>query len=196
MTWDEFAKIAGPIKDVILGIAAAITTWVAVRGLNKWHSEMAGRHQYDSARSLVRATYKLRDDIHACRSPFFRSHEFGGDDGVEGWQKAYQDRLAPVFKSLEEFETATLEAESLWGSAIRAKSAAMRACVSKLYAAIEADLDDKRVNGENFKADRDFGKQIRATVSAGRDDASNPLNKEIAKAVKEIEDELRPRMVK
>jgi hypothetical protein len=196
MTWDEFAKIAGPIKDVVLAISAAVTAWVATRGLNRWHREMAGKHQYDTARSLIKATYKLRDDIQACRSPFFRGAEFDGDEGAEGWRKAYAARMGPVLKALEEFETAALEAEALWGAPVRSRAQSMRACVAELYAAIESVLDDKRVNGENFKADREFGKRMRATVAAGSDDASNPLNIKIAEAVKAMEDELRPKMAR
>lgn len=194
MNWDEFAKIVGPVKDCILGVAAAVTAWVAVRGLNKWHQEMAGKHQYDAARGLVKAAYKLRNEIQMCRSPFFRGAEFGGNEGAEGWRKAYEGRFTPVLTCLEEFEAAALEAESIWGSSVRDKADAIRSCVGELYAAIEAVLDDKRVNGENFKADPDFGKRMRATVSAGRDDASNPLNQKLASAVKGIEAEAASKM--
>src|SRR5260370_33027340 len=69
------------IKDVAVAIAAAVTATVAVKGLSSWNRELKGKANFDVARALAKATYKLRDDIKNCRSPFLSVREFPNDYG-------------------------------------------------------------------------------------------------------------------
>jgi hypothetical protein len=194
MDWDELAPIISSAKDVILALAGVITAWVAVRGINKWRDEMTGKNEYDVARSLIRAAYRLRDEIRFARAPMIWAHEFKDtEDRVQGYRNVYSARFAPVAKAVEEFDTCTLEAEALWGQKIRGVTDPLRFCVGELQSAIEAFINDKVSGGEDFKADREFGKQIRAKVSdIGEKD--NPLSQKIRDAVKGIEDLARPHL--
>ena len=83
----------------------------------------------------------------------------------------------------------------MWGAGIRAQTDALRQCVRELNVAIDAVINDKAVGGENFKTDRDFGKAMRSTVAASRDDDKNELSQKINKAINGIEDEIRPRLL-
>ena len=67
MNWPLIITAA---KDVVLGLAAAVTASVAVVGLKRWRRELRGKADSEAARALSRVTYNLRDQIALCRSPF------------------------------------------------------------------------------------------------------------------------------
>ena len=202
MTWPEIITV---LKDVLLGLAAAITAVVAVLGLRKWRQELEGKARFKVARNLIRATYRLRDELRNCRNPFYSAYEFpedykGGlgaqhsaEEETRAWIHIYKNRWAPVWTALQEFDSHTLEAEALWGSAIRARTDALRKCVRELNAAIDAVIRDKASGGEDFK-DREFGKEMRSIVAASADDDKNALNQKIEQAINNIENELRPHL--
>jgi hypothetical protein len=61
----DWPAFFGALKDLALAGAAVVTAWVAVRALQKWREELRGKTDFEIARGLARAMYKLRDD--ACR---------------------------------------------------------------------------------------------------------------------------------
>ncbi len=67
------------IKDIIISIAAATTAIVVYKGLEKWQNKLKGKANFDTAISLIKATYKLRDQISFCRSSFISPIEFPND---------------------------------------------------------------------------------------------------------------------
>lgn len=193
------------VKDVLLGVAAVTTAVVAVIGLSKWRKELEGKTEFDAARGLMKATYKLRDQLQICRSPFYSAHEFPADykgglgghsneDETKAWIYIYKNRWVPVWNTIQEFDSQTLEAEALWGANIRSKTDALRQCVREVNVAIDAVINDKAVGGENFKANKDFAESMRSIVAASRDDQTNEMNQKIAKAIRDIEDEIRPHL--
>src|SRR5690606_18696022 len=151
------------IKDVLLGVAAVVTASVAVAGLKRWRLELRGKADFDAARALARATYKLRDELAICRSPFVRAQEFPpsyystanrtAQEEDEGWAHVYKTRWEPVWLAIHEFDTQSLESEALWGEPARQKTQPLRSCVKELIVAIEAVLDDKVAGGQNFATD-------------------------------------------
>lgn len=66
ITTPEITSIA---KNVLLGNAAAATATVAVIGIKNWSREIKGKAEFEIVRNLIRATYKLRDELQICRSP-------------------------------------------------------------------------------------------------------------------------------
>jgi len=202
MTTPEIITV---IKDVLLGFAAATTATVAVIGLKSWGRELKGKAEFEVARNLIRATYKLRDELQICRSPFISAYEF--PEGYRGtleksspqgeaqaWNHVYKNRWVPVWSAIQEFDSHTLEAEALWGKEIRTRTDQLRQCVRELNTAIEAVISDKAGEGNDFKADREFAKKMRSTVSASRDDEQNELSKKTATAIGAIEEQIRPHL--
>lgn len=195
-------EIVTMVKDALVAVAAATTAIVAVMGLSSWNRELRGKAAFDVARSLARATYKLRDELRDCRSPFISGGEYpegyGGHMGstssreeADALSYVYRNRWKHVAEALEPFDTHTLEAEAMWGANIRSKTDQFRQCLRELRAAIDAVVEDTAQGGENFKADRDFAKDMRSKVStySGKD---NPLTQRIESSISEIEGELRP----
>lgn len=147
----------------------------------------------------------MRDQLQVCRSPFYSAHEFPADykgalgghsneDETKAWIYIYKNRWDPVWNAIQEFDAQTLEAEALWAAGIRAKTDALRQCVRELNVGIDAVINDKVTGGENFKADKEFAKSMRSIVTAVTDDDKNELNQKIAKAIRGIEDEIRPHL--
>lgn len=193
------------VKDVLLGAAAATTAIVAIIGLDKWRKELEGKTGFEAARGLIKATYKLRNQLQICRSPLYSALEFPADykgglgclskeEETKAWVHIYKNRWDPVWIAIQDFDTQTLEAEALWGTGIRTKTDALRQCVRELNIAIESVINDKANGGENFKADKEFAKSMRSIVAAGREDDKNEFNQKIAQAIFGIEDEIRPHL--
>jgi hypothetical protein len=59
------------LKDIILAIAAIVTATVAALGLKKWCEELRGRADFDVARGLIRATYKVRTNFNQAECPWY-----------------------------------------------------------------------------------------------------------------------------
>lgn len=193
-------------KDLAIGAAAVTTAVVAVTGLRNWQRELTGRAQFDVALSLVRATYKLRDEIQSCRSPLVVNSEFPEgayrerregtpDEVADAWAHVYIERWKFVQDALREFDAQSLEAEALWGADIRKRTRELHRCVNQLYGAIDAFIHDKRTSGESFAQDRDFAKEVRAQLnSSNLDDENNDLSRKIKNAVQEIDDAVCPHL--
>ena len=82
------------------------------------------------------------------------------------------------------------EAEVIWSKEIRKNTAALRQCVREFRAAIEAVIDDTATGGENFKANREFGKEMRGMVST-TSGSDNTLTRSIETVIEGIESVVR-----
>lgn len=191
------------LKDIVVAIAAGIAAVVAIKGLSTWNRELKGKATFDVARALAKATFKLRDEIKNCRSPFLAASEFPegyASRGTTSYREeadalshVYRGRWGGVWDALQDFDAITLEAEAIFGSEIREKTDVLRGCVQELRAAIDAVIDDAAAQGQTFASDRDFGRQMRGKVStaSGKD---NSLTIQIESAIKGIESVIRPHL--
>lgn len=189
------------IKDIILSGAALTTAYVAYTGIEKWKAELTGKANFEVARALIRSIYKLRDEIGYCRSPITFAYEFpeGAQRGLanlspeekgQAWAHVYGNRWEPVGSALQEFDSEALEAEALWGTEIKDKAQVLRRLARELQVSMEAVIQNEYSNNEDFK-DREFGKKMRANVSAsGSED--NELSVKIHDAIEELEKVIRP----
>ncbi len=199
-------SIIGGFKDLAIGGAAVTTAVVAITGLKSWQRELKGKAEFDVARGLVRATYKLRDEVQSCRSPFVAGSEFPegsyrergngtSEEVAEAWSHVYITRWGHVQGALREFDAQCLEAEALWGKSIRDKTSVLKLCVGELYGAIDTFIGDKRSGGEIFTQDRELGVEVRKQLnSSSLDDEKNELSRKIKLAVNEIDDAVRPHL--
>jgi hypothetical protein len=193
-------EIISVTKDIILIFAAIATAHVAINGLQSWSRELKGKADFEVARNLIRSVYKIRDELRYCRSPWITMGEFpdeydsnnkSPETEAKAYAYIYTNRWKPVATALQDFESQALEAEALWGTKFKPKTDELRQCARNLQVAIEADISNKANDGEDFKSDRDFGKTIRAQISASNDD-KNPLTLKINSAIIDIEKEVRP----
>jgi hypothetical protein len=64
------------VKDVATAGAAIVAAVVAVLGLRAWRRQLRGQTQYELARRLLRAVYRVRDEIQGVRNPVIMASEF------------------------------------------------------------------------------------------------------------------------
>jgi hypothetical protein len=192
------------VKDFVLVAIPVATALIAYLGLSKWRQELRGKADFEAARNLIRAAYKLREQIQDSRAPLVRANEFpeSYDSGAStpsdeagAWAHVYRNRMRPVSEALQEFDAHTLEAEALWGASVRKSAEALRQCVADLYGAVDGVVGDKQSGGEDFKkSDPQFGPSMRSTVHGNRNDDKNAFNQKLAAALQGIEKELRPHL--
>jgi hypothetical protein len=202
----DVSALVSICKDIALAIAGAVTATVAWKGLNNWLRELRGRTRFDAALSLMRAAYALRETVANCRAPLIVAGEFPAeyresrslgretrwDDKVRAYAHVFAARWSSVGAAMTEFETRSLEAEAIWGGDVRPLTRELVDCILMLNAATESYMDDLRSEGENFKADREFGRKVRSEVFASRGATDNELTNRITKALEALEKFARP----
>ncbi len=103
-----------------------MTAWAACRGLTTWRKSMHGKANFNLARSLLRATYDVRDLFWFVRTRYVRGSELGSEvDDADGGgtrltiderhERALQNRMYRFYKALSAMEVHVREAEVLWG---------------------------------------------------------------------------------
>ncbi len=195
-------EIFSIIKDITLAGAAATTAYFAYTGVEKWQKELRGKANFEVARELIKSVYKLRDEIFYCRSPFIAGMEFPedyrrtvgkhtNDENGQAYAHVYSKRWIPVGDAVQNFDTALLEAEALWGKTIKDKGTALRQCVRSLQVDIESFIDNQYSGGEHFKADSEFGKKVKENIWDIKSQ-ENELTIKINAAIEGLEKELMP----
>jgi hypothetical protein len=77
-------EVVTMIKDLCLAGAGVTTAIVAVKGLQSWRRQLRGKSEYDVARDLIKATYRLREVVKVYRSPVLWAEEFPNDGKADG----------------------------------------------------------------------------------------------------------------
>lgn len=197
-------EVFSVIKDICLGSAAITTAYVAYIGLGKWHKELRGKANFEVARELIKSVYKLRDNMSNCRSPFTSSREFPegykmslGDHTDEekgqAWAHVYQKRWEPVGNATQEFDTAVLEAEALWGVSVKEKAQEFRGCARSLQVYIQAFISNEFSGGEDFSSDTSHAEKVKGVIWDIKSQ-DNDFTKEIDTAIEILEKEIRPHL--
>lgn len=166
-------------------------------------ARLRGKTDFEVARALARATYKVRDELAACRSPLIRSTEYPANYNPPAPNQApnptaeanalahvYNNRWKPVTDALREFDAQRLEAEALWGAEIRKDAEALHKCATTVFVSIESIIDNARGGGADFAADKKFAQMTRSQAHASPTATDNPLSNAIAAAVSAIEGRL------
>ena len=200
------SELVTAIKDVCLSVAAITTASMAIYGLKSWKKEISGKANFEVARGLIRATYKLRDEIGYGRNPFTSAHEFPeGYDPLnktskkegEAWAYVFTNRWKPIAEAVQEFEAQTLEAEALWGNEIREKALKLRGCASTLRVAMEEMVSNEASGNSIFESDEEFRGKIRAQVWVGwGGEEKDKLSQRIENSISQIEKEVRPHLTR
>jgi hypothetical protein len=152
------------IKDVIIGCAAIVGSYVALRGLRAWQEQLKGKAKYEVSRRILLGILTIRDAIRVVRSPFIsggeiaEAYKLAGKEiptshSPEGESLVYKQRWEPLRKARVELHLDLLEAEAIWGKEVPALEGKLNECIVKLFSAIEMHLYD--TNNPRVDASRD-----------------------------------------
>ncbi|MGD0653640.1 MAG: hypothetical protein ABSA16_04795 [Thermoguttaceae bacterium] len=65
LTIPEYITLA---KDIILAISALAAAFIAWRGLATWRKELKGKSEYEIAKQVLKAVYKVREAFKIARN--------------------------------------------------------------------------------------------------------------------------------
>ncbi len=195
-------EIFSIIKDMSLSIASLTTAAVAYNGVGKWHRELKGKASFETARALIQATYRLRDEIEQCRSPYIPASEFHDgyhslrtrtpDQKGDAYAQIYGGRWQRISKTMQGFDASSLESEALWGASIKEKTEMLRNCVIELRWAMDAYISNEYSGGKDFE-DTELSNRVTTRLSS-HSQHGNELTLQINNAIIEIENEVRPHL--
>ena len=173
----DFVKFFQIMKDVILTFAAVVGALVAFFGLKTWQKQLKGRTEYELARRLLRAVYKVRDSVHMVRNPWIPEREVYEslkETGIEAERKnidsrfisesaVYDTRWKKVTEALSDLKVETTEAEVLWGREINEQIKPLHDCVNKLALNIHLYLTQVK-EGDGSGLDKKDKEEIFDTI--------------------------------
>jgi hypothetical protein len=163
------------LEKAATGIAALVAAWVAWQGLEAWRVQLHGRTEYDLARRVLRAVFKVRDQIAFVRNPFvpvaetMEAYRAAGIDPAEvdplkdrerAAQLVYQKRWQPLAAAVSDLSVEILEAEVLWGKSSRDLETELRRLVAELSTAITLYLRDAHTQHYNPERAREAAERF------------------------------------
>jgi len=113
------------IPNWITAIAAICAVFIAWRGLATWRKELKGKSEYETAKQVLKAVYKVREAFIIVRSPWisYVKQDNPNDPSRYATQKLHYNNpnhIDTVMKSFEEawaaLEEQNLIAQIEWGS--------------------------------------------------------------------------------
>lgn len=117
------------IKDTLLGVAALVTTVIAIYGARMWKRELAGKEIYAATKALVRESHLLSKAANRARNPIqdyerkaFSEEEVKNTTKNERWRlseaEAYKKRIDELSVAIDRYQSALLDARVLVGSKV------------------------------------------------------------------------------
>ncbi|NDJ81450.1 hypothetical protein GXP65_10470 [Vibrio campbellii] len=200
MTVNEIVTL---VKDVVLGLSALGTFFVAMYGVKSWARELKGKADFEVSRQLIRAVYKFRDEMEYSRSPMTLPNEFpenydpmnrSSEYKAESWSYVFSNRWKPVVEAVQELEAQGLEAEALWGNEVKGLVQELRKNARLLRVGMQAVVDNEMEDNENFSSDPELGKQMRSRVFKPIRDEQDEITDAVKLSVEKLENYLRPHL--
>lgn len=201
MSWLEAAR------NIATGAAALLAAWVALEGLRAWRVQLHGKAEYELARRVLRAAFRVRDQIAHVRSPFvpiaetMQAYKDAGlnpdeidisRDSKRRDQLVYQRRWQPLASAISDLSLEMLEAEVLWGQTVRECEKQMHRCVGELNAALTLYVRDVHTDHRDPEKGAERMERQFAIVYAGG--PNDELTGKVDSAVKGFEDTFRPHL--
>lgn len=123
----ELKEWVALIKDGLLGVAALVTTIIAIYGARMWKRELAGKEIYVATKNLVkeshllaRATTHARMPIQDYERKVFSQEDVKHTTEIERWRlseaDAYRRRIDDLSAAIERYQSASLDVRVLVGS--------------------------------------------------------------------------------
>jgi len=191
------------IKDVITAGAALVAAYIGWQGLATWRKQLKGRTEYELARRLLSAIYKIRNYVSYFRNPFMSAGEIYQSMEREGIKAEFTDKdysfksSSAVYKvrwekisdGMTDLEVNSIEAEVLWGSDIMEALTHLPRLISDLNFNVGWYL--RELSGARAGRTEDIERYERYVFSSANPE-EDEFALEMANAIKAIDEILRP----
>lgn len=191
-------------SNQIVAIAAALTALFAYLGLRTWRHELKGRSEYERAKLLLKAVYKVRDSFYHVRHIAIYQFEYPEEmrdyhghlkeeHNYEGTAHVYETRWKVLSDAFRQLEEQNLEAQVEWGDEFIDIIIPLRECRTDLEIALQQFLEAKKTSKEEEGISTEEWKDIRSKIYFyGKDSKHETFQPKIDAAIKKFEDRLRP----
>jgi hypothetical protein len=195
------------IKDIMLIIAALITSFAALRGLNAWKIKLQGQSDYDLARRLLITSFQYRDAIYAVRSPLFWNYEMptlalDEEKTMSDAQKTfhqnlemYKNRLDKVQNERKILYPDLLESEAVWGTELKNNFSELFKQENELLNNIQTFLELKNPDRPHDKATLVYNMKTIGPIILSSSDEKDIFKKTFEANIKIIEKYLKPKLL-
>ncbi len=207
MSCDCGTNIYTLFKDTVVLASAMGAVYVAASGLKTWNAQLKGTVEYDLTRRLLRAIYKLRDAFAVVRNPIMWANEFvppppdfkgdAEDERFYGMAAAYEKRWDHVVNARRELDAELLEAEVLWDGGVHERFKKLLQLQQELLVNLNAHLRSQ--NPRTPPATRESTYEAlrkRREVLYADGSPDDEFAKDLASALKVVEDHLKPHLKK
>lgn len=197
------------VRDVVAALVAVTGVVVAIVGLQTWRRQLRGSVELETARLVLRASYRMRDTIISVVFSSFMSerHDLFAPlrkKGVfERVSQRYTEDWKAVMDSGSELRLAELEGVVLWGKPFTAAMEPLKKCVRDLSAAHDESLHSRESEASEETQPRKYlnllalgverAERQPLTFSSGLA-ALLSFQRRVESAIKCLEDFVRPRM--
>lgn len=198
------------VLDLVVALATVVIVILACRAFSTWREVELGKADFELARRLLTVVFRTRDWYAAARRPVVMPGEFpkGFDPNATGQEKhdaymhMFNNRFKPVQESCVELQTLNCEAEALWGPEVVTRIRHVLVCCRKLQTAMEVTLNIYASSGSPERLEqsvRKFDSQLydyeQEIMSDGAEGDDNPHTVEMKKAVEEVEQFVREKLL-
>jgi hypothetical protein len=134
------------IKDFFTMLSAIAVGGVAILGLQAWKKQLKGKTEFETARNLLRAVYKVRNAVREYRFIFADGSEItqalqeanveveasDPEFHAKSQQALYQKRWKRISETYSEMDLSAFEAEVIWGNEAIEKLLPLRRIIAEL----------------------------------------------------------------
>ena len=194
------------IKDIISILGTVVGLSIAGVGLSTWRKQLKGRTEYDLARRLLKATYRVREGIRRVRHPLMTGGEMAEaaekydiDEPQENRTKvseaAYAERWKELTDPLNDLKLESLEAEALWGKSINEALEPLYSCIGELKASIwHYHWLESRGDMNKEENQKNYDKAFEVIFEVSNDPEKDTFTGNVEKAIKKIESVAKPHL--
>ncbi|KAF0144334.1 MAG: hypothetical protein FD156_1885 [Nitrospirae bacterium] len=204
INWPAVKDYVGIIKEIIVALAALSAAIFAYLGLSTWRKELKGKSEYEKAKDVLKAVYKVREGFKHVRNPAIWSYEYPEEmrdhwghlkrgTEYEGTAHVYEQRWKILSEAFNDLEEKTLEAQVEWGPEFENVIRPLRECRAELMVTLQMKLERKK-HPEEFSRITEEERQKETSVLnyLGNDSEHDKFTPRINAAIAEFEKKLRP----
>jgi len=192
------------LKDIAVGFSALCAAYFAYQGLSTWRTELKGKSEYQIAKDVLRAVYKVREAFKHVRGPAIYQYEYPesmtdtsghlkAEHRYEGNSHVYEQRWKVLHEAFVALEECHLEALVEWGSDYQDIIVPLRACRVNVQIAIQQLLSRYRNPQEkDWMNTEEKNRQQAVLYYGGNESKYDTFTPEIDSAVEKFEKWLRP----
>ena len=203
----EYADVISAISDVIVALSAAVAAIFAYVGLSTWRKQLKGGAEYQLAKDVLKAVYRVREAFKAVRNPAIFEYEYPEEmrspsghlreeKKYEGTAHVYEKRWKQMVSSFKELEEYHLQAQVEWGPEFQNRIEKLRRCRVELMSAIQDLLEGYKAPGARTATTPQESREARSVLYWGGGSEFDKFTPQIDEAIDEFEKWFRPKVSK